>query len=460
MVEKYQLTADIFTVPYKDEASILYAPRLGFACIANRDLISLLADLDSIDLAGLNSAQRAALEYLEQKGLFNHAREYNPVAPVQEGFAPNQLTLFPTNQCNLRCIYCYASAGDFKPMVMDWHYATSAFEYLLNSLKERGSKHFSLGFHGGGEPLFPWTFIKRVVNYAEERCAKEGLALAVFSATNGVLSENQLEWITQHFKNLNISFDGLPHVQDYHRPLANGKSSFNFIDRTLRYLDGRGFNYGLRGTVSSYNVRLMKETVEFIGENYKAKSVHLEPLFYCGRCKTSNALSPDMAVFAENFIMCEDVCQSYGINLIYSGSHLDVLHNSFCGVSGNNFSVTPDGHLTTCYEVTDTSDRRSQTFFFGKINEQGTIIIDEEKRQFLIGLTVEKLDYCQDCFAKWHCAGECAAKLEHGDYRGARGNERCQLNRLLIASRLQRLVEGKYPKAAHAAVVPVSKAVG
>lgn len=457
MNDKYHLITDVFTVPYKDNTSILYAPRLGFACLANPDLISLLAELDTKDLEQLNPEQHAALEFLAQKGLFNNAREYNPVAVVGDGFAPNQLTLFPTNQCNLRCIYCYASAGEYKPMVMDWHYATSAIEYLLASLKERGAKHFSLGFHGGGEPLFPWTFIKRVVSYAEERCAKEGLALAVFSATNGVLSESQLEWITQHFKNLNISFDGLPHVQDYHRPLANGKSSFTFIDRTMRYLDERGFNYGLRGTVSSYNVQLMKETIEFIGENYKVKSVHLEPLFYCGRCKTSGTLSPDLAAFAENFKLCEDVCQSYGINLIYSGSHLDMLHNSFCGVSGNNFSVTPDGYLTTCYEVTDVSDPRSQTFFFGKIDDEGAVIIDETKRQFLSGLTVEKLVYCQDCFAKWHCAGECAAKLEHGDYLGARGNERCQLNRLLIGNRLHRLIEGKYPKSTQAVAESTDK---
>ena len=444
MADKYRLTADLFTIPYDAETSILYAPRSGFACVANQDLLSLLATLPEIDPEGLNAEQKAALQYLEAKGLFNDAPQYDPVAPRSTVFAPRQLTLFPTNQCNLRCRYCYASAGDFQPRVMDWHYATSAIDWMITSLKERNLRHFSLGFHGGGEPLFPWPLIKQIVRYAEECCAQEELQLAIFSATNGVLSEKQLEFIREHFSSLNVSFDGLPHVQDYHRPLANGKGSFPFVDRTMRYLDECGFPYGIRGTVSSYNLHLMQETIEFIGQNYKTRAVHLEPLFYCGRCKTDSQLSPDMESFAENFIACEEISQKYGINLIYSGSHIDMLHNSFCGVSSDNFSVTPDGWLTTCYEVTDASDPRSQTFFFGRIDAEGTLQIDAEKRALLNSLQVENLPFCQDCYGKWHCAGECPAKLGHDDYLGERGHDRCQLNRRLIASRLRRLVEGKY----------------
>ncbi len=443
MTKRHTLTTDLFIVPYKDDNQLLYAPRRGFLCAANQDLVSLLANLDALDFDQLNPDQQAALNYLEQKGLFNNAKEYDPITPVSETFAPNQLTLFPTNQCNLRCLYCYASAGEYTPIVIDWHYCVSAIEFMVRNLKDRGIKYFSLGFHGGGEPLYPWALIKKVVSYAEERCQQEGLELAVFSATNGILNEIQLEWIVQHFKNLNISFDGLPHVQDYHRPLINGKGSFALVDRTMRYLDEKGFRYGIRGTVSNYNVQLMPETIEFIGQNYKVKSVHLEPLYYCGRCRTNDALCPEMDVFAENFVKCEDICLKYGINLIYSGSHVHILHNSFCGVSGSNFSVTPDGYLTTCYEVTEVGDPRSDTFFFGRIDEQGQVLINEEKRTFLNQLTVDKLGYCADCYGKWHCAGECAAKLDHRYYLGDRGHERCILNRSLIAHRLQRMVEGK-----------------
>ncbi|MBN2357445.1 radical SAM protein [candidate division KSB1 bacterium] len=444
MAKCYTLTADVFTIPYHDDESILYAPLLGFVCVVNDDVINLLADVEHIDLKTLNKEEKATLRYLEDKGLLNGSREYNCVHPYQEKYQPAQLTLFPTNQCNLRCIYCYASAGEQKPLVMDWHYAVSAIEFMITSLKERGGKHLSLGLHGGGEPLYPWQFIKRVVGYVEDRCSQEGLTHAIFSASNGVLSEKQLQYIVKHFVNLNISFDGLPHVQDYHRPLAGGQGSFEHVDRTMRFLDEKKFNYGIRGTVSDYNINLMPEIVRYIGEHYRCKSVHLEPLFYCGRCKTTGTMDPGIEAFAEQFKRCEDVAAEYGINLIYSGCHIDMLRNMFCGVSCANFSVTPDGYLTACYEVTDREDSKSEKFFFGRIREDGTIFIDDEKRRRLHSLTVDQLDYCRDCFAKWHCAGECAAKIPHDDITGARGHDRCQLNRQLIAERLKRIVEGNF----------------
>ena len=444
MNKKYMITADLFTLPYKDDDSILYAPRVGFACVVNPDMVGLLADLNSIHIDNLNVEQKAALDFLDNKGILNGSDEYDCVKELPEKYTPTMVTLFPTNQCNLRCTYCYASAGEWKSLTMDWQTAVNAVELVIHNLIEKGAKHFSMGFHGGGEPLLPWEFVKRIVMYVEERCAEEGMDPFIYAATNGVLSEKQLEWIIKHLRNLNISFDGLPHVQDYQRPLPNGKGSFEFVDRTMKFLDEHDFQYGMRGTVTDYNLELMEETIDFVGHNYKVKSVHLEPLFYCGRCKTSGTMKPDIEKFAENFMRCESRCVPFGIQLTYSGCHLEFLRNSFCGVSSDNFSVTPDGHITSCFEVTDKSDPKSEVFFIGKVLKDGNIELNEEKRKYLHSLTVDHLDYCQDCFAKWHCAGECAAKIEHGHYRGDRGNERCQLNRQLIRNRLIGIIEGKY----------------
>lgn len=444
MADKYSITCDLFTLPYKQEDSILYAPRLGFVCIANPDLVNLLAGLESLELDSLNQEQLGALEFLVKKGVLNSSKEISVLKSFPDKYFPTQLTLFPTNQCNLRCKYCYASAGDWTPQTIDWHYVTSAIECVIRNLKETGSKYLALGFHGGGEPLFPWELIKRIVSYTEERCAKEGFQLGVYSATNGVLSERQLEWIVKHFVSLNISFDGLPHVQNDHRPLPNGKGSFEFVDRTMHFLDEHKFSYGIRSTISSYNVDLMEESLDFIGQNYKVKPVHFEPLFYCGRCKTDTNLTPDLQKFSENFRKCEGKCAAYKIALTYSGCRIENLTCSFCGVSQDNFSVTPDGYITTCYEVTSKSDLKAETFFIGRIADDGSLEINEEKRRFLHSLTVDHLEYCHDCFAKWHCAGDCAAKLTDANYTGVRGHERCQLNRELIANRLICLVEGTY----------------
>jgi uncharacterized protein len=442
MSDKYAVTCDLFTIPYKDDLQLLYAPRVGFLCEANRDVIGLLADIDSVHAESLNAEQKKVLDYLEMNGVLNGSKEAVIEKKKPGEFLPTRVTLFPTNQCNLRCIYCYASAGDLEPVTMDWHYAVSAVDTIIRNAKKLGDNFVSVGFHGGGEPLFPWTFVKRVVEYTEQECTKNGLRWSVFSATNGLLSEKQLEWIIQHFSDLNISFDGLPQVQDYHRPLPDGKGSFQFVDRTFRYLDEHGFNYGIRSTFSDYNLDLMEESFDFIVQHYKPRTIHFEPVFQCGRCMTDEGYRVNLEKFARYFRKIEDKNRDGKLRFTYSGCRIETLSNAFCGVSQDGFSVTPDGYITSCFETTSLDDPKSKFFFYGKINEKGEIILNESKRNYLLGLTVENLDYCADCFAKWHCAGDCVAKLGHNDLTGERGHERCHLNRQMVKDKLISILNG------------------
>lgn len=441
MNKEYRITTDLFTIPFKENQHLVYAPKIGFLCAGNRALVDLLAKVNASNEVRFEKEELETLNYFEENKVLNGPPELLISNKCPEKFTPVMVTLFPTNQCNLRCKYCYASAGEKKPMVMDWHYAVSAIDSLVQNAKTLNVKQINVGFHGGGEPLFPWALIKRIVLYAEEKTKENDLNLAVYSATNGLLSENQLEWIIQHFINLNISFDGLPQVQDYHRPLPDGQGSFKFVDRTLKFLDKHNFNYGIRSTISEFNIDLMEESLDFIVNNYKAQSIHFEPVFQCGRCKTNTEFNVNMDKFAESFQKCSEKARKLGVRFIYSGCRIETLSNTFCGVARDNFAVTPDGYLTPCFETTSIEDPKSEKLFFGKINENGEVIIDEDKRKFLHSLNVENVAFCKNCFAKWHCGGECVAKLEHDNYLGARGHDRCQLNRKLVANELIQLIE-------------------
>jgi uncharacterized protein len=445
MSKKYQITCDLFTIPFQKNSYLLYAPRVGFICEANKDVLNLLANLDEIDSRALNEKQTRVLSQLEEGGILNGSREKVIQKYKPDEFAPTRLTLFPTNQCNLRCIYCYASAGDHDTKTMKWHFAETAINTIIENAKETGGNSISIGFHGGGEPLLRWDFIKEVTAYAEAQSRQNNLNLQLFSATNGVLSEKQLEWITEHFSDLNISFDGLPQVQDYHRPLPNGEGSFKFLDRTFRFLDKKGFNYGIRSTFSDYNIDMMEKSFNFIIQNYKPKSIHFEPVFQCGRCKTSDNFNVSIEKFADRFHKIEAKHNNKKIRFIYSGSRIETLTDSFCGVSHDSFTVTPDGFITACFEVTSADDPNSERFFYGRISDRGKVMIDEDKRKYLQDITVENLNYCKNCFAKWHCAGDCVAKIGHADLLGDRGHDRCRLNRQMLKDKLITLLKTNRP---------------
>jgi uncharacterized protein len=436
MIEEYRISCDLFTIPHKKDFTILYAPKIGYLCEANNDVINLLSNLNRIESGQLNEKQYNILKHLEENGVINGTTEPEIKKVHQNIFAPTRVTLFSTNQCNLRCIYCYASAGEHQPIVMKWNYAVTAIDTIIKNAVNTGDKYISIGFHGGGEPLLPWSFVKKVTGYAKEESKKNNLHVNIYSATNGLLSEKQLEWITEHFSDLNISFDGLPHVQDYHRPMPDGKGSFKFIDRTFKFLDHKGFNYGIRSTFSDYNIDLMEESYDFIMDNYHPRTIHFEPVFQCGRCKTNGQFDINLEKFAHYFKKIDLKNVGKGMRFTYSGCRVETLTDSFCGVARDGFSITPDGHITACFETTSIEDPKSKYFFYGKIDENRTITINEERRTYLHHLTVDNLSYCQDCFAKWHCAGDCVAKLGHDDLHGERGHDRCLLNRQMVKDKL------------------------
>ncbi len=439
--KSYKLSCDLFLLDYKDGNKILYAPRLRFSFIANPDLQNLISLVINNQIDSFTSNQVQVLDFLESKGIFNQNKELDiPLAPPKD-FKPLRLTVFPTNKCNLRCIYCYASAGDLKPIKIKWIYVKKSIDFVVRNLLEAGEKTFLLGFHGGGEPLYEWALIKKTVDYAEKICKENDLGLTIDSATNGLLSITKLDWIIEHFHSLNISFDGNIFSQNYHRPLPSGKGSFEMVDRTMKYLDSKGFSYGIRSTVSSETLDQMEDSIRFIIQNYKCKHVHMEPIANSGRCQSNDELSIDLPMFARKFAVCEEIARKAGVRLIYSGCKFDYLTNVFCGLSNDNFAVTPDGYIASCFEITSKDDPRSDNLFIGRITDEGEIIVNPQKRDYINSIRVNNLDYCSDCYAKWHCGGECITRLGHDDYLGPRGNSRCKLNRDMIKENIIKILE-------------------
>jgi len=439
-MSQYKITTDLFTLPYKNEESVLYAPLVGFVCKANDDLINFLANLEDMENEAITPELKQIIEFLIKKGIINGSQSELPDTTRNKELSPSQLCLFPTNQCNMNCIYCYAAANRIAAKTMDWEIATSAVEYYINLMKKEGRKFFGLEFHGGGEPFFAWNLVHNIVNYIDERCSQEHFETKICSATNGVLNDKQLEWIVKHMSFLCISFEGLPHVQDYHRKMADGTGSFEYVDHTIRYLDEHRFSYMLRCTVSKHNEDLLDETIDFILQNYKTKLLCLEPVYICGGCY-SDDLKTDFSKFAENYKRLEPVCAAKGLRLEHSGAQFERIVSSFCHVGNDDFAVTPDGYLTKCWEVTSKDYPLANTFIFGQMLPEGKISLNHKKLDFLRSLAIDKLSYCKDCFAKWHCAGGCVTKLGHDRYDGSRGGDACKATRELIAHRIIQLLE-------------------
>lgn len=432
-----------------EQGPILYAPLGRLMARANEPAVeaalSFASDASAYDDMGPEA--RAVVRALDERGFFAQ-RAY----PHHErGFRPTQVTLFPTNNCNLRCSYCYAfggeGGGNGEPLTkMDLRCAQRAIDLIAQNALERrdegdGTQSFLVSIHGNGEPFCAFDLIQEIVWYGQDVAERLGIPVVFNAATNGVLSEEQLDFVVANFNSLNISFDGLPEFQDANRPTAGGRGSFAAVDHTMRRLVEARVSFGVRTTVTAAMVDAMPRIVEFVGTNYPGiEQLHFEPVWECGRCKTSTDVMPASSVFVQRYLESLEVAQKYDVRLVFSGARQDMVVDTFCKVSSGSFTVTPTGDVTACYEVSYASDPRSKRFFFGHFDaERDCFEFDQEKLDALSELCVHNIRFCDDCFCRWHCAGDCAAKVLDGiGVDEHHGSVRCEISRALTLNQIQR----------------------
>jgi uncharacterized protein len=428
---------DLFLLPQNEEQYILYAPlRRAIAAISPSLALALQKFLQEGE-DGLNSTEKELLDQLEQTGIFAGPAPEPPLQPKVEEFLPFQATLFLTSRCNLRCTYCYADAGK-KDVEMPWPVAKNAVDFVAANALKLGSGKMVVGFHGGGEPTVAWDLLVKITDYAHKIASENDLELEIYAASNGLLSPVQREYIAQNFSNLNISLDGPEDIQNTNRPTVGGKGSWLGIKETLDYFDQRSFPYGFRATITRVSVSRLNEIVSCFTREFKPEYIQIEPAWSCGRCLTSGETPPDDKVFIKNFIAASKQARDSGVNIHYSAARLDTLTSKFCAAPGDNFTVLPEGIVTSCYEITEGDDPRAELFHFGRFSpEKGQFEFDDAKLARLRTLTVDQFDHCSDCFCKWHCAGDCLSKVfQTSDEKQHSGSSRCEMNRALTRQQL------------------------
>ena len=443
---KYFLTSDVFCLPYNEDKYIFYAPLEQFACICNIEFLQFIDNIKKhIDIPF--EKNQNIITYLLDKGIISNQKDTNQQFAnktncqfCKQSIFPTKLTLFPTNRCNMACGYCYAKTYR-NHEIMSLKTAKMAIDYFKDHLIKNEQINFPLEFHGGGEPFYDFELIKQIVYYAEETCLKEKINLEIFAGTNGLFNNLQIKWITDHFEALNISFDGLPRIQNIHRPLPQKRESFEILDNTLKQLDSYNFPYSIRCSVSTYNENLLEETVHFITSQYKPRMIYLGPVYYYFEDDKPEISSPDLEKFATKFIELESIYAKKKVSLIYSGACAERLTKNFCYVGTDNFAVTPDGHLTNCWQVNSINHPLASKFIFGRFNEKGEIKINQRILNYLKNFSVDQIEYCKNCFAKWHCAGNCIIKIDNNNFDNSRKSQHCDINRYLVKHQILNMLE-------------------
>jgi uncharacterized protein len=431
------LTAELFIIPIEDEKHLVYAPLRQAAFVASTQVVNFLADLQAGEFNPSIDPDGSLIKFLQRLEILDAGlAETLPVNSFNGMPLPTTVTLFLTTACNLRCTYCYAAAGDTPLKVMSLAVAKRGIDFVVTNALSQKIPQFEIAYHGGGEPTANWQAMTGSFAYAQEKARKEDLSVRASTASNGVLNDEQIDWIVENLAGVSLSFDGLPHVQDMHRITATGKGSSDRVMHTIRRFDAVGFNYGIRVTVTHDQIASLPDSIEFICANFHPKRIQVEPAYQLGRWVGTP--SAETEAFIAAYREAQERAIQYGHHIYYSGARLGLLTNHFCGITQDSFALTPDGNVSACYEAFSEDNPFADVFFYGKPNSEGTgYKFDLSTLNNLRQQAVQHREFCQGCFAKWHCAGDCFHKSLAVNGRSEfAGSDRCTITRELTKDQI------------------------
>lgn len=339
------------------------------------------------------------------------------------------LVLRLTDDCNLRCKYCYANGGKQK-INMNREIALKAIDYV-----SKLNNSFTLQFTGG-EPLLAIDLIEEIYEYIQKR----GVQVRLQVQTNGTLIGREM---AKKLKAMNmsvgISLDGMPQINDKNRTYSWGEGSAKDVLKGLNNLNDEGIKVGLTATVTKDNIVHLSQLIElsaFLGNVHGVSFDLYRPMGRGVKCDFSVCKLEDLKRGVKKALNKAEEIKAIGGHTIHIREVEKVIkllkarlkRDKYCYVTtGTSFAVMPDGEVYPCSSFAEYKE-----FNFGNILDPQFYPFDRMK-DFINGISVLKNEECQSCKDNHLCGGGCIARTYayYGNFDRVYEGE-CALRRVYI----------------------------
>ena len=413
------------------EYAMFYAP--GYLCVVG------LPDADGFEATIVPPEQGGGVVaelYRRAELVLAEARRW------QEGeFAPECLTLYMNNECNLGCVYCHTDPSPEPAARLEMEAIAAAAELVAANCRRKGRPLYAV-FHGGGEPVLHRERAERALTLLDEVAAAHGVELFRYVATNGVMPEEKAVWLARRFDLVGLSCDGPPDVQNSQRPRRDGGATSRIVERTGHILRQEGCRFHVRTTITAATLERQPEIADYICHRFSPEEIHFEPVYVGGR--SGAGLGAHRAgEFVTHFLKARRIAGEHGVLLMSSGSRPDEVHGPYCHLFRETLNLVPGGVATACFEVTDAARVERKGATIGALNrETARFEIDQARVQELgrhLGAVPAE---CAACFNRYHCARECPTRCPlDGDGVAPETGFRCRVQKALTYATLRETAE-------------------
>lgn len=367
---------------------------------------------EKIELKDINSFKKEIVDQYKSSGIIiddNIEEEryfsylYNKSKFTSEILS---LTILLTNECNLRCVYCFQGAGETNKGSLTEDSRENIYKFIKNQAESNKSKIINLTLFGG-EPLLRFNKNIEWLDKIKKYCDDTDKTLITGLVTNGTLITNQ---ILDNLKKYNctyiqITLDGLKELHDKRRMYKNGKGSFEEVMGGMKMVyDRDDFNKPIiRINIDKKNYEDAYDIIKYLAEE-KLTLCNVDFGIVTGNTEACSGYSGNCLVEEE----LGDILEKLWLKLKEFGFSVNIKPNKksiFCGLyNDNSFTIAPNGEVYKCWEHVGENDH-----LIGKINKDG--IIDSYSYAFFDWMSRNPLetDECKECVYLPACGGGCGS---------------------------------------------------
>lgn len=284
-----------------------------------------------------------ALECVATKYLAKNRVKKIEINHKLEYFAP-----LITSRCNMNCKYCLGYGGIKAGKNADFDNVKIAIDFV----KTQRSRPV-VEFIAVGEAFLNYPLLKKVLDYMDVVLRPKLIKIS----SNGTGDPKHYIEILDKFNVFQISFDGVPEIQNMQRPMRSGRASSTMVVKTIKELVKNNKNFTIKMTVTKSYCGKEEKIVKYMKAlGVKSLSMSVVGALGYGKMFEESRIAKENMKAISSELKIKELCDLTGIDCkVLVASYLGSEKAHYCHL-GNNFIVGVDGKIFACGVISEEED--------------------------------------------------------------------------------------------------------